>query len=414
VPEREGQGQPAGRGGGRRRLGTPGTKPEADPILGAALEGLRRAAEEVEVERSAAETLQRSLLRERLPEVPGLRLAARYLPGSGEARIGGDWYDAVPLRDGRLALVIGDVVGRGIGAAARMAHLQSAVRAYALEGLRPSLLLERMNGFVEELESRATATLMIALVDPESETVRIASAGHPPPLLVAPDRATMLAEGPPGPPLGAARFPHYDETVVAMPAGSTLVLYTDGLAESEARTLDEGLARMAEVAAGLAHDPDAVAGGLTAELIGESASRDDVALLVACLDAAPAALELGVPADPAALTTVRRALGRWLRAAGVEGTEAYELQVACGEACANAIAHAYAPGDAQFAVRAHAEDGMVVLEVSDFGAWQEPRGGSGGRGLALMRELTDELDIERGPGGTTVRMRKRPAGPVAA
>jgi serine phosphatase RsbU (regulator of sigma subunit) len=172
--------------------------PGGDAILGAALEGLRRAAEEVEVERSTAETLQRSLLRERLPDVPGLRLAARYLPGSGEARIGGDWYDAIPLRDGRVALVIGDVVGRGIEAAARMAHLQSAVRAYALEGLRPSLILERMNGFVHELESRGTATLLLALVDPDAETVRLASAGHPPPLIVDADGNSTFAEGPAG------------------------------------------------------------------------------------------------------------------------------------------------------------------------------------------------------------------------
>jgi hypothetical protein len=151
-----------------------------DAILGAALEGLRRAAEEVEVERSTAETLQRSVLRETLPEVAGLRLAARYLPGSAEARIGGDWYDVIQLRDGKVALVIGDVVGRGIAAAARMAHLQSAVRAYALEGLRPSMVLDRMNGFAQELEGRGTATLLFAVIDADGETMRMASAGHPP------------------------------------------------------------------------------------------------------------------------------------------------------------------------------------------------------------------------------------------
>jgi anti-sigma regulatory factor (Ser/Thr protein kinase) len=312
-----------------RPAGSEESHPGGDAILGAALEGLRRAAEEVEVERSTAETLQRSLLRERLPDVSGLRLAARYLPGSGEVRIGGDWYDAIPLRDGRVALVIGDVVGRGIEAAARMAHLQSAVRAYALEGLRPSLILERMNGFVQELEGRGTATLLLAVVDPEAETVRLATAAHPPPLIVDPDGNSSFAVGPSGNPLGASLFPSYEETVLAMPTS---------------------------------------------------------------------------------LVGVRRGLGRWLRAIGVGDADAYELQVACGEACANAIAHAYPPGDAHFAVRASREEDELLIEVGDFGAWRPPRGGSGGRGLALIEQLTDSLEIDRGIAGTTVRMRRRMEG----
>jgi serine phosphatase RsbU (regulator of sigma subunit) len=246
-------GEPAGAGASERG---------GDAILGAALEGLRRAAEEVEVERSTAETLQRSLLRERLPEIPGIRLAARYLPGSAEARIGGDWYDAVPLRDGRVALVMGDVVGRGIEAAARMAHLQSAVRAYALEGLRPSLVLERMNAFVMELEGRCTATLLFAVVDPDAETIRLASAGHPPPLLIDAAGHGSFAEGPPGNPLGAFPFPSYEESVVAMPAGSAAILYTDGLAEAPGQSLDTGMAALLEAAGSLSDEPEEVARAL--------------------------------------------------------------------------------------------------------------------------------------------------------
>lgn len=378
-----------------------------DAILGAALEGLRRAAEEVEVERSTAETLQRSLLRERLPEVPGLRLAARYMPGSAEARIGGDWYDAVPLRDGRVALVIGDVVGRGIEAAARMAHLQSAVRAYALEGLRPSLVLERMNAFVLELEGRCTATLLFAVVDPDAETIRLASAGHPPPLLVDSAGSGSFAEGPPGNPLGAFSFPIYEESVVAMPAGSAAIFYTDGLAEAPDQSLEVGMANLLRAAAQLPDEPEEVARMLLDECLTTSSQHDDVALLVARLDAPPTVLDLVVPADPASLATVRRALGRWLRWTSVADADAYEIQVACGEACANAIAHAYPPGDAHFAVRARSEDGDLVIEVGDFGSWQAPREGAGGRGLALIEQLTDSLEIDRGAAGTTVRMRRR-------
>lgn len=401
---------PSGEEGGPPADSEERAGPGGDAILGAALEGLRRAADEVEVERSTAETLQRSLLRERLPEVHGLRLAARYLPGSGEARIGGDWYDVIPLRDGRVALVMGDVVGRGIEAAARMAHLQSAVRAYALEGLRPSIVLERMNGFVQELESRGTATLLLAVVDPDAETVRLASAAHPPPLMVGPDSAASFAEGPAGNPLGASLFPTYEETVLAMPADSSLVLYTDGLVERPDQPLDEGLGILAEFGSRLPEDPDEACRALLDRLLTGGRAHDDVGLLVARLDAPPAALDLVVPADPSSLVGVRRGLGRWLRASGVADAEAYELQVACGEACANAIAHAYPPGEAHFAVRASRESAEITIEVADYGAWRPPRGGSGGRGLALIEQLTDSLEIDRGIAGTTVRIRRRMKG----
>src|SRR5436190_8815005 len=164
----------------------PGEPGEGDAILGATLEALKRAAHGVEIERQVAETLQRSLL-PRLPVVPGLRLAARYRPGSAETRIGGDWYDAIPLRGGKVAIAIGDVVGRGVEAAARMAHLQSALRAYALEGLRPALVLERMNGFALEGDQAGMVTLLYAIVDPDASTMQVASAGHPPPLVLGPD-----------------------------------------------------------------------------------------------------------------------------------------------------------------------------------------------------------------------------------
>lgn len=398
---------PEEQGPPQSEAGQAGPEAGQDAILGAALEGLRRAAEEVEVERSTAETLQRSLLRERLPEVHGLRLAARYLPGSGEASIGGDWYDAIPLRDGRVALVIGDVVGRGIEAAARMAHLQSAVRAYALEGLRPSLVLERMNGFVHELEGMGTATLLLAFVDPDAETVRLASAAHPPPLLIDPDGAGSFAEGPAGNPLGASLFPTYDETVIAMPAGSALVVYTDGMVERPDQPLDQGMAVLADLGTRLPDEPDEACRMLLERLLSDSPTRDDIALLVARLDAPPTALDLVIAAEPSSLASVRRGLGRWLSAAGVGDAEAYELQVACGEACANAIAHAYPPGEAHFAVRASWDADEILIEVGDFGAWRPPRGGSGGRGLALIEQLTDSLEIDRGIAGTTVRMRRR-------
>jgi anti-sigma regulatory factor (Ser/Thr protein kinase) len=117
-------------------------------------------------------------------------------------------------------------------------------------------------------------------------------------------------------------------------------------------------------------------------------------------------IELTLRADPESLAQMRRALGRWLRAAGADDTEAYETLVATGEACANAIAHAYPPGEASYVVEARRQDDGVEIRVRDFGSWRAPRAGSQGRGLGLIEELMDAVDIDRGTAGTTVRMRR--------
>ena len=220
---------------------TTGGPPEGDAIIGATLEGLRRAAEEVEHVAEVAETLQRSLLPERLPELPGLSIAARYVAGSADAQVGGDWYDVIALRDGHAGVAIGDVVGHGLDAAARMARLQNALRAYALEGLRPSLVLERMNGFAREVSGGPMATLLYGVVDPDEGRLRLATAGHPPVLVIGPSGDAYFAEGPAGSPLGVVPFPSYEESTIPLVPGSTVLLYTDGLVERPEAPLDEGL-----------------------------------------------------------------------------------------------------------------------------------------------------------------------------
>jgi anti-sigma regulatory factor (Ser/Thr protein kinase) len=376
-----------------------------DAIIGAALEGLRRAAHEVELERSVTATLQHSLLRERLPEIPGMSFAARYLPGSAEAEIGGDWYDVIPLRDGKAGAAIGDVVGRGIAAAARMAHLQSAVRAYALEGLRPSVVLERTDAFAQELERRGMATMLYAVIDPEAGTLRFASAGHPPPLILTPGGEAIFAEGRSGSPLGTVTFPSYEESVVALEPGSVVVLYTDGLVERPTVPLSEGLEALAEGAAGLS-DPDELCRVVPARVL-DGRSGDDIALLAIRLEPMPTdRISLTLPAESRSLATLRRVLGRWLKAAGAGETEIYEALVAVGEACANAIAHAYPAGDAEFEVEASRLGPDLEVTVRDFGSWRPARGEERRRGLTLMEQLMEEVAIEKGEGGTTVTLRR--------
>jgi serine phosphatase RsbU (regulator of sigma subunit)/anti-sigma regulatory factor (Ser/Thr protein kinase) len=376
-----------------------------DELIGATLEGLRLAAEEVGHVAAVAETLQRSLLPETLPDLPGLGISARYVAGSTDAQVGGDWYDVIALRDGRAGIAIGDVVGHGLDAAARMARLQNALRAYALEGLRPSLLLERMNGFAREVAGGPMATLLYGVVDPDEGRLRIATAGHPPVLVIGPDSRAYFAEGPAGSPLGVVPFPSYEESTIPLEPGSTVLLYTDGLVERPDASLDEGLEWLRECAAGASGHPDELCGELLRARFRDTPPRDDVALLAVRLEPVELErIEITLRAEPESLARMRRALGRWLRAIGADDALTYETLVATGEACANAVAHAYPAGEASYVVEARCADGLIEVDVRDFGSWRDPRAGSQGRGLGLIQDLMDEVEIDRGPAGTTVRM----------
>ena len=378
-----------------------------DALIGATLEGLRKAAEDVEQAALMAETLQRSLLPESLPEVAGLGISASYLAGAADAQVGGDWYDVIALRDGRAGIAIGDVVGHGLEAAARMARLQNALRAYALEGLRPSLVLERMNGFAREAGGGPMATLLYGVVDPDEGRLRLATAGHPPVLVIGPGGDAYFAEGPAGSPLGVVPFPAYAESTIPLDPGATVLLYTDGLVERPEASLDEGLEWLRGFAGGIPADPEELCAALLKARFSEQPPRDDVALLAVRLEPLPQErIEITLRAEPESLAQMRRTIGRWLRAAGAEDATTYEALVATGEACANAIAHAYPPGEASYVVEGRRREDAIEVRVRDFGSWRPPRSGSGGRGLKLMEELMDEVEIERETAGTTVRMRR--------
>lgn len=378
-----------------------------DELIGATMRGLRLAAEEVEHAAAMAEALQRSLLPERLPDFPGLEVAARYVAGSADAQVGGDWYDVISLRDGQAGIVIGDVVGHGLEAAATMARLQNALRAYALEGLRPSLVLERMNGFAREVVSGAMATVLYGVVEPDEGRLRMATAGHPPVLVIGPAGDAYFAEGPAGSPLGVVPFPTYEESAVSLLPGSTVLLYTDGLIERPGASLDGGLEWLQEFAAAADPRPERLCDALLGACFREVGPRDDVALLAVRLEPMPLdRIEITLPAEPESLARMRRAVGRWLRTTGAEDATVYEILVACGEACANAIAHAYPPGEASYVVTVARGNGGVEVRVRDFGSWREARAGSQGRGLGLIEELMDEVEIDKGEAGTTVCMRR--------
>ena len=208
-------------------------------LCGQALGRARR----YQTEHDLASTLQQALLPEELPRADGLELAVRYLPAEGAAA-GGDFYDAVELPGGRLGLAVGDIVGHGAEAAAAMGQLRSALRAYALEGRSPARVLQLLSRYADGVTGARGATLVYAVVDPAAREVRYAAAGHPPPLLVAPNGRARYLEGARGVPLDRALGHVYEDAVTAVPEGSTLVLYSDGAIERRGEPLDAGLERL--------------------------------------------------------------------------------------------------------------------------------------------------------------------------
>lgn len=237
--------------------------------------------ERLERERDVAQTLQRALLPERLPEIAGLDFAVRYQPGGAELMVGGDFYEVLELDDGRRAgLVVGDIAGRGVRAAAVMGQLRAAVRAYVAEvSGDPAAVVARTAEFFWRFEPGEMATLAYAVADPGDRTLDVAIAGHLPALVLEPGAAPRFAAASEAPPLGAMTPHQGSERIGPLARGTTVVLYTDGLIERRGEPIDAGLERLR--AAGAGHETDPI-GSLCDHLVaatGDSAREDDVALL---------------------------------------------------------------------------------------------------------------------------------------
>jgi PAS domain S-box-containing protein len=360
-----------------------------------------------EREHRVAETLQRSLLPEMLPAIDGVALSARYLPAGAGTAIGGDWYDALELDDGRVAVVVGDVVGHGLRAAATMGQLRNAFRAYALVEPSPAAAVARIDRLLVRGGGGAMATLLYLILDRDTGEVAFTSAGHPPPLLLGPGGPRFL-EGGRSVPVGATDPGAFRESHETLPPGSTLLLYTDGLVERRDVALEQRLTQLAAAAAAGAHsDLERLCDAVVEDLLGGSQPADDVALLAIRPQPLAGPLALSLPAEPEALAGLRRRLGRFLQAAGATEQERYEITLTISEAAGNAIEHAYGPGDASFDVEADIQDGEIVVAVRDRGRWRERRDERRGRGLSIIEGLMDQVEVTRERGGTTVRMRRR-------
>ncbi|WP_435060096.1 PP2C family protein-serine/threonine phosphatase, partial [Streptomyces sp. bgisy060] len=229
-------------------------------------------------QRQAALTLQRSLTNNALPDVTGLELTGRYLPASSHD-VGGDWFDAIALPGGRTGLVIGDVMGHGIHAAAVMGQLRTAVRTLARHDIPPTRMLSSLDAVVADLGEDEMATCVYAVHDPARGSWVIARAGHPPPAVATPDGTIAFLDGPPGTPLGSGAHDFGTQEVV-LPGGGLLVLYTDGLIEARDRDLDQGMQQLAEALRPLGRPLDALCDEVIERLLA-GAAQDDVAMLIA-------------------------------------------------------------------------------------------------------------------------------------
>ncbi|HEX5223874.1 MAG TPA: SpoIIE family protein phosphatase [Solirubrobacteraceae bacterium] len=359
-------------------------------------------------QRAVTEALQRTLLPEALPQLPGIVFSARYLPAGTAVRIGGDWYDVFPLPNGKIALVVGDVVGRGVVAATVMAEIRTSLRAFLLEGHELVKAMTLLNELVLTMGRNRGATVATLQLDLERSELELVNAGHLPPLLMSPHGEVRLLDDVTSMPVGMRAATRYESTRHPFDTGSVLLLYTDGLVERRGESIEDGLERL-RGAALLATDDDysPLADRVYRAMIRAATLEDDLALLAVESVPLGETLEATLPARPAVVAGLRRTLGRWLAAAGADEEALFDVTLSTSEAATNAIEHAYGLRESTFTVRCAREGGQVTVTVTDKGRWRAVRPMGGGRGLEIMRRLMDSVEVERSPQGTVVTMTRR-------
>ncbi|MEV8038389.1 SpoIIE family protein phosphatase [Streptomyces sp. NPDC086182] len=347
-------------------------------------------------EHTMAVTLQRSLLPRTLPDQSALDLAYRYLPA--QAGVGGDWFDVLPLPGARVAVVVGDVVGHGLLAAATMGRLRTAVHNFSALDLPPDELLGLLDELVGRIDQDETtedgraavtgATCVYAVYDPTTRRCTVARAGHPPPAVIRPDGGVEFPDVPAGPPLGLGGLP-FETAELELAEGSRLVLYTDGLVEDRERDIDVGLELLRTALAGADRSPEATCQAVLDALLPARPS-DDIALIVARTHALAAdrIASWEVPSEPAAVGEVRASVSRQLARWGLDEL-AFTTELILSELVTNAIRY----GNGPIGVRVLL-DRTLICEVFDASSTSPhlryaATTDEGGRGLFLVAQLTD-------------------------
>ncbi|MFC6599392.1 SpoIIE family protein phosphatase [Kitasatospora paranensis] len=360
-------------------------------------------------EHAMAVTLQRSLLPRALPEQSALEVAHRYLPA--QSGVSGDWFDVIPLPGSRVAVVVGDVVGHGLHAAATMGRLRTAVHNFAALDIAPDEVLAHLDELVDRIDREESddgtgtgvsgATCLYAIYDPVSRLCTIGRAGHPAPALVGPDGSVEFPDLPVGPPLGAGGAP-FETAEVHLPEGTQLVLYTDGLIEDRARDFDVGMELLRDALAERHREPEENCRAVIDAML-PARPQDDVALLIARTRVLPAenVVEREMPSDPAAVADLRAwtaaALERWGLDDLVFGTE-----LILSELATNAIRYGSPPVRVRLL-----RDRALICEVSD-GSSTAPHlryaadTDEGGRGLFLVAQLSTRWGTRYFPRGKVI------------
>ncbi|AZM58392.1 histidine kinase [Streptomyces sp. WAC 01420] len=360
-------------------------------------------------EHSMAVTLQQSLLPRSLPEQSALEIAYRYLPA--QAGVGGDWFDVLPLSGARVALVVGDVVGHGLHAAATMGRLRTAVHNFSALDLPPDELLGLLDELVaridqdeaqdEQVAPVTGATCLYAVYDPVSRHCTVARAGHPPPAVVRPDGRVEFPNVPAGPPLGLGGLP-FESADLELPEGSRLVLYTDGLVEDRGHDIDVGLERLSEALSRAGDSPED-----TCRVVLESRrpvrAGDDIALIVARTRVLPAdrIAEWPVPSDPAAVGEVRAAVTRKLAEWGLQELT-FGTELILSELVTNALRYGGSPIQVRML-----HDRNLICEVYDSSSTSPhlryaTMTDEGGRGLFLVAQLAERWGTRYLPAGKVI------------
>nr|WP_309484298.1 SpoIIE family protein phosphatase [Streptomyces himalayensis] len=372
-------------------------------------------------EHATALMLQRDLLPRTLPQPAGVEIAHRYLPAVGPAGVGGDWYDVIPLSGARVGLVVGDVVGHGMGAAATMGRLRTTVAALAALDLAPDELLARLDDLVaragapqsadvEDEDQALGVTCLYAVYDPVSRHCVMARAGHPPPVLATPDGRAELVNLPSGPPLGLGGLP-FESADFELPEGSMLALFTDGLVESRRRDIDLGVRALCDTLSRSGPGPlENTCDDIVTELLPQPPA-DDAALLLVRVDALAEHLVAtwDIPADPGEVASARSLACGKLAEWGVGDETSFVVELVVSELVTNAIRYGVAP----VRLRLIRVRGLIV-EVSD-GGHTSPHlrraavEDEGGRGLFLVAQLTERWGTRYTPTGKTIWTEVPPA-----
>jgi anti-anti-sigma factor len=375
--------------------------------------------------RESAMVMQKALLAAAIPVLPGADIAAEYVVAAEETAAGGDWFDAVPCRDGTVALVVGDVVGHGVEAAAVMAQLRAATRLHLLAGRGVADTLSAVEGFAAHVTGARSATVCIGRLNTGTGEFEYCTAGHPPPLVVGGRAAPRyLAPSGAGPLCSGTGFPVLTETI---DVGQAVLLYTDGVIERPGRPLSASTAELAEVAAsvlaGVAFPLD---DGLkpidrlcsqTLELLlRRTGYSDDVTLLAAQRRLPPAPLHFSLPADRHAVGMARDRVRGWLSDVGADASDILMVEHAVCEYVDNAAQHAYdtTAGGEVIVEAALGDDGCVFVSVTDHGQWKERADPSAnrGRGLSMADALVSQTTVRGSDKGTRAEIVHRLSRPA--